>query len=42
MFSDSARSVISEAGTDSTSTSPPSSISLISSAVSTCFSFEEI
>ena len=42
MFCDSARSVISEARIASTSTEPPSSISLISSAVRTCFSFEEI
>ena len=42
MFSDSARSVISAASTASTSTAPPSSISLTSSAVSTALSLEEI
>ena len=42
MFSDSARSVISAARIASTSTVPPSSISLTSSAVSTALSLEEI
>ena len=42
MFGDSARSVISAARIASTSTSPPSSISLTSSAVSTSFSLEAI